>query len=38
MQKDNGKRQLTYAEALNEGLRQAMELSPDVIVLGQLVD
>lgn len=38
MQNDSSKRQLTYAEALNEGLRQAMELSPDVIVLGQLVD
>lgn len=35
---DNGKRQLTYAEAINEGLRQAMELSSDVIILGQLVD
>ena len=31
-------RKLTYAEAINEGLYQAMELCPDVIVLGQLVD
>ena len=31
-------RKLTYAKAINEGLCQAMELSPDVIVLGQLVD
>lgn len=29
---------LTYAEALNEGLRQAMELSDKVVVIGQLVD
>ena len=31
-------REITYAEAINEGLRQAMELSKDVIVMGQLVD
>lgn len=31
-------RQLTYGQAINESLTQAMELSPDVIVLGQLVD
>jgi pyruvate dehydrogenase E1 component beta subunit len=31
-------RSLTYAGAINEGLRQAMDLSPDVIVLGQLAD
>lgn len=31
-------RKLTYAKAINEALFQAMELSPDVIVLGQLVD
>ncbi len=31
-------RELTYAQAINEALRQAMELSGDVIVLGQLVD
>ena len=31
-------RQLTYAEAINEALHQAMELSDEVIVLGQLVD
>ena len=35
---DNSRRQLTYAEAINEALRQAMELSSDIIVLGQLVD
>jgi len=35
---ENNKRRLTYAEAINEGLHQAMELSQDVIVLGQLVD
>ncbi len=31
-------RELTYAKAINEALFQAMELSPEVIVLGQLVD
>jgi pyruvate/2-oxoglutarate/acetoin dehydrogenase E1 component len=31
-------RKLSFATAINEGLRQAMELSPDVIILGQLVD
>jgi len=31
-------RSLTYAGAINEGLRQAMDLSPEVIVLGQLAD
>lgn len=30
--------ELTYAKAINQALHQAMELSPDVIVLGQLVD
>lgn len=34
----SNKRQLTYAEAINEALHQAMELSSDVIVMGQLVD
>lgn len=29
---------LSYAEALNQGMRQAMELSDSVTVLGQLVD
>lgn len=29
---------LTYSAAINQALEQAMELSPDVIVLGQLVD
>jgi pyruvate/2-oxoglutarate/acetoin dehydrogenase E1 component len=38
MNKGNTKRKLTYAEAINEGLHQAMELSDDVIVIGQLVD
>ena len=38
MKMENSRRQLTYAEAINEGLHQAMELSSDVIVLGQLVD
>jgi pyruvate dehydrogenase E1 component beta subunit len=32
------KREITYAEAINEGLRQAMELCSDVVVMGQLVD
>lgn len=36
--KNNDTRQISYAEAINEGLHQAMELSSDVIVLGQLVD
>src|SRR3989338_4393753 len=31
-------RRLTYAQAINEALFQAMELSSEVIVLGQLVD
>ena len=31
-------RELTYAQAINEALNQAMGLSDDVIVLGQLVD
>ena len=30
--------ELSYAEALNQGLRQAMELSNSVVVIGQLVD
>jgi pyruvate dehydrogenase E1 component beta subunit len=29
---------ITYADALQQGLAQAMELSEDVVVLGQLVD
>lgn len=31
-------REITYAEAIREALHQAMELSEDVIVMGQLVD
>jgi pyruvate dehydrogenase E1 component beta subunit len=31
-------RKLTYAHAINEALSQALGLSPDVVVLGQLVD
>lgn len=31
-------RSLSYAEAINEGLGQALDLSDDVVVLGQLVD
>jgi pyruvate/2-oxoglutarate/acetoin dehydrogenase E1 component len=31
-------RLLSYAKAINEALSQAMQLSPDVVVLGQLVD
>ena len=31
-------REISYAEAINEALFQAMELSSDVIVVGQLVD
>lgn len=31
-------REISYAGAINEGLHQAMELSKDVLVLGQLVD
>jgi pyruvate dehydrogenase E1 component beta subunit len=30
--------EISYGEALNQGLRQAMELNDDVVVLGQLVD
>lgn len=29
---------LTYAQAIAQGLQQAMELSPDVILMGQLID
>jgi len=35
---DTTGRSLSYAEAINEALHQGMELSPDVVVLGQLVD
>ena len=31
-------RKLSYAQAIAQGLHQAMEISPDVILLGQLVD
>jgi acetoin:2,6-dichlorophenolindophenol oxidoreductase subunit beta len=31
-------REISYAQAINEGLWQAMELSSDVFVMGQLVD
>ncbi len=31
-------RSLTYAEAVNEGLAQSLDLSEDVVVMGQLVD
>jgi pyruvate dehydrogenase E1 component beta subunit len=31
-------RQLSFSKAINEALFQAMDLSPDVVVLGQLVD
>lgn len=31
-------RNVTYAQAIAQGLQQAMELSPDVILLGQLID
>jgi acetoin:2,6-dichlorophenolindophenol oxidoreductase subunit beta len=31
-------RKLTYAQAINEGLSQALSLSPDVVLLGQLID
>lgn len=30
--------EISYAEALNQGLRQSMELSDSVVVMGQLVD
>ena len=29
---------LTYAQAIAQGLQQAMELSPDVVLIGQLID
>ncbi|MCP4602603.1 MAG: alpha-ketoacid dehydrogenase subunit beta [Proteobacteria bacterium] len=35
---DENIRHLTYSQAVNEGIRQAMELSRDVVVMGQLVD
>jgi pyruvate dehydrogenase E1 component beta subunit len=31
-------RELSYGEAIREATQQAMELSPDVVVMGQLVD
>lgn len=31
-------KKLTYAQAIAQGLQQAMELSPDVILMGQLID
>ena len=31
-------KKITYAEAINQGMHQAMELSEDVIVMGQLID
>jgi pyruvate dehydrogenase E1 component beta subunit len=34
----NAVAEISYAEALRQGLQQAMSLSPSVIVLGQLVD
>jgi len=30
--------EISYAEALNQGLRQALEINEDVVVLGQLID
>lgn len=33
-----GQPEISYGDALNQGLRQAMELSDSVVVLGQLVD
>lgn len=30
--------EITYAQAIAQGLQQAMELSPDVILMGQLID
>lgn len=35
---DDSARQITYVEAVNEALRQAMDLDPDVFVLGEGVD
>jgi pyruvate/2-oxoglutarate/acetoin dehydrogenase E1 component len=31
-------RQISYAQAINEAQGQAMDLSPDVLVMGQLAD
>ena len=31
-------RKISYSEAINEALHQSMELSSEVVVLGQLVD
>ena len=31
-------KKITYAEAINQGMHQAMELNEDVIVMGQLID
>jgi pyruvate/2-oxoglutarate/acetoin dehydrogenase E1 component len=35
---DSATRPLSYGKAINEALRQSMELSDDVVVFGQLVD
>ncbi len=31
-------KKITYSEAINQGMHQAMELSKDVMVMGQLID
>lgn len=38
MSSSGDSRQITYAEAINEATRQAMELDPQVMVFGQLAD
>lgn len=38
IQQTAGVDQITYAQAINQAMHQAMELSDDVLVLGQLVD
>ena len=31
-------KKITYAEAINQGMHQAMQLSKNVMVMGQLID
>ena len=31
-------KKITYAQAINQGMHQAMKLSNDVMVMGQLID
>ena len=32
------KKKISYAEAINQGIKQSMEINKDVFVMGQLID